>query len=142
MIRRPPRSTLFPYTTLFRSFRNTNQIATGPIPYLKRAPLRTFEPTFKPFVLGDSLVVGQELGPSRLRDHQDDLLCPLVPLWRVLPPHLAIFKVWIRDNQSFPEGQTHFREACGSGRGKSRVQLVAKLSRTKTCLLSAKRICT
>src|SRR5690348_17792641 len=25
MIRRPPRSTLFPYTTLFRSFRNTDR---------------------------------------------------------------------------------------------------------------------
>src|SRR5258708_19219971 len=27
MIRRPPRSTLFPYTTLFRSTHNTNQVA-------------------------------------------------------------------------------------------------------------------
>src|SRR5690348_17591849 len=26
MIRRPPRSTLFPYTTLFRSFTNSNQL--------------------------------------------------------------------------------------------------------------------
>src|SRR5258708_17977689 len=26
MIRRPPRSTLFPYTTLFRSFRDKNEI--------------------------------------------------------------------------------------------------------------------
>src|SRR2546426_8639054 len=26
MIRRPPRSTLFPYTTLFRSIRNTGQV--------------------------------------------------------------------------------------------------------------------
>src|SRR5256886_6897222 len=26
MIRRPPRSTLFPYTTLFRSLSNTNQL--------------------------------------------------------------------------------------------------------------------
>src|SRR3712207_7534540 len=31
MIRRPPRSTLFPYTTLFRSFTNTPNIITVPI---------------------------------------------------------------------------------------------------------------
>src|SRR5438445_10185202 len=29
MIRRPPRSTLFPYTTLFRSFRDHNQVLSG-----------------------------------------------------------------------------------------------------------------
>src|SRR3712207_8909592 len=29
MIRRPPRSTLFPYTTLFRSLRNHRDIYTG-----------------------------------------------------------------------------------------------------------------
>src|SRR3712207_7099359 len=28
MIRRPPRSTLFPYTTLFRSFNNTGDVLT------------------------------------------------------------------------------------------------------------------
>src|SRR5690606_41592427 len=35
MIRRPPRSTLFPYTTLFRSsaqFRETPQVASPPLP--------------------------------------------------------------------------------------------------------------
>src|SRR5258705_2798025 len=31
MIRRPPRSTLFPYTTLFRSWRSDNRPATGHI---------------------------------------------------------------------------------------------------------------
>src|SRR2546427_11085958 len=29
MIRRPPRSTLFPYTTLFRSYKNTNDALGG-----------------------------------------------------------------------------------------------------------------
>src|SRR3712207_7292595 len=29
MIRRPPRSTLFPYTTLFRSFKVTDTLQTG-----------------------------------------------------------------------------------------------------------------
>src|SRR2546422_2706859 len=31
MIRRPPRSTLFPYTTLFRSSQTTNVIHTSPV---------------------------------------------------------------------------------------------------------------
>jgi len=30
MIRRPPRSTLFPYTTLFRSWNHTNYLSFGP----------------------------------------------------------------------------------------------------------------
>src|SRR2546422_2090230 len=30
MIRRPPRSTLFPYTTLFRSIRSSSAICPGP----------------------------------------------------------------------------------------------------------------
>src|SRR2546422_7023263 len=32
MIRRPPRSTLFPYTTLFRSRRGENPTCDGPLP--------------------------------------------------------------------------------------------------------------
>src|SRR2546422_8266745 len=34
MIRRPPRSTLFPYTTLFRSLRNLREDAFGAFPIL------------------------------------------------------------------------------------------------------------
>src|SRR5204863_565747 len=37
MIRRPPRSTLFPYTTLFRSIYLTRQDLPRAIPYLDRA---------------------------------------------------------------------------------------------------------
>src|SRR3712207_7389834 len=36
MIRRPPRSTLFPYTTLFRSFHTISRL---PLPYRAPAPL-------------------------------------------------------------------------------------------------------
>src|SRR2546425_8792134 len=35
MIRRPPRSTLFPYTTLFRSIRNNGYIASDPVEKLE-----------------------------------------------------------------------------------------------------------
>src|SRR3712207_7238325 len=33
MIRRPPRSTLFPYTTLFRSRRPDHRVRYGPVPH-------------------------------------------------------------------------------------------------------------
>src|SRR2546425_1443081 len=36
MIRRPPRSTLFPYTTLFRSQVTVNAMTTDPAAYLKK----------------------------------------------------------------------------------------------------------
>src|SRR3712207_8057306 len=44
MIRRPPRSTLFPYTTLFRSTRNLVPIAFVRFP--RRDPLFLVMPTF------------------------------------------------------------------------------------------------
>src|SRR3712207_7308310 len=50
MIRRPPRSTLFPYTTLFRSDSTANGWAIRPHVYayaMKRDP-RTLKPTFVP----------------------------------------------------------------------------------------------
>src|SRR3712207_9552692 len=57
MIRRPPRSTLFPYTTLFRSalqviFYGVSTIATGVL----QAHRRFFLPTFAP-VLNNLLVI-------------------------------------------------------------------------------------
>src|SRR5256885_12002327 len=36
MIRRPPRSTLFPYTTLFRSYGLSNELLDTPWPKLQR----------------------------------------------------------------------------------------------------------
>src|SRR3712207_7722186 len=40
MIRRPPRSTLFPYTTLFRSCRASEVIR----PYIRRTPILEVDP--------------------------------------------------------------------------------------------------
>src|SRR5258706_1001657 len=48
MIRRPPRSTLFPYTTLFRSVvpsRKRMVAANGPLPSAGHLPLRTIRAT-------------------------------------------------------------------------------------------------
>src|SRR2546422_5842841 len=38
MIRRPPRSTLFPYTTLFRSRRERRSLVTHPTPFASPRP--------------------------------------------------------------------------------------------------------
>src|SRR2546430_11527376 len=38
MIRRPPRSTLFPYTTLFRSFRTRRKIRVEPVAHDRPHP--------------------------------------------------------------------------------------------------------
>src|SRR2546421_2927886 len=40
MIRRPPRSTLFPYTTLFRSHRSEDVVVTGEPPVERQRPAR------------------------------------------------------------------------------------------------------
>src|SRR2546426_8517728 len=40
MIRRPPRSTLFPYTTLFRSYRRRSPLADGRSDFIRVSGLR------------------------------------------------------------------------------------------------------
>src|SRR3712207_7107093 len=68
MIRRPPRSTLFPYTTLFRSRR---RVAPGrPI---SPSPLRlTQEPETRQ--RPTSSLVGQQKGPARGKDRKSTRL--------------------------------------------------------------------
>src|SRR3712207_7075492 len=70
MIRRPPRSTLFPYTTLFRSVRlllsgGRALRAAGPARPLSGRPLPA-----RPAHLGES----EGLGPDRLRDRKSTRL--------------------------------------------------------------------
>src|SRR5688572_33119823 len=69
MIRRPPRSTLFPYTTLFRSMR-VESLLTGPL-----------EPTSEPYALaklaGLKLCERSEEHTSELQS-QSNLVCRLL----------------------------------------------------------------
>src|SRR2546430_11663994 len=73
MIRRPPRSTLFPYTTLFRSDGKPNLTAPAP---------RT--PDGKPDLSGLWLVQGLYIGDIRSEEHtselqsQSNLVCRLL----------------------------------------------------------------
>src|SRR5258708_19738257 len=64
MIRRPPRSTLFPYTTLFRSRRTPQLKRTAPT-------LRCFEPSARNCKLG--VLQGGEMLPYRHRRNPQPL---------------------------------------------------------------------
>src|SRR2546430_12991401 len=78
MIRRPPRSTLFPYTTLFRSLRNSSANAAegGRNTRESREPLRS---TVAPacFSAGESKPERSEEHTSELQS-QSNLVCRLL----------------------------------------------------------------
>src|SRR5256886_8530068 len=76
MIRRPPRSTLFPYTTLFRSRRgpvgDVDIVAQHEVDDAARRPELCREQTIGPlrfarFLLGDRAVRGAKVDPKMLR---------------------------------------------------------------------------
>src|SRR2546427_7511573 len=79
MIRRPPRSTLFPYTTLFRSYQDRAEL--GLLHVLEHHPLAAL-------LRDDALVVGQIVGGGfdamRSEEHtselqsQSNLVCRLL----------------------------------------------------------------
>src|SRR2546422_4964042 len=75
MIRRPPRSTLFPYTTLFRSRTALTQRVTGPL--LRLAPLQAPE-------LGRRNKVGRAGEPKRSEEHTSELQSRLHLVCRLL----------------------------------------------------------
>src|SRR3712207_8063988 len=88
MIRRPPRSTLFPYTTLFRSGPALGEPAVGDLGRLGRAPL----------ALADALDVVAVRGPAlgRSEEHTSELqsrqylVCRLLLEKKKIPlPHIA-----------------------------------------------------
>src|SRR5574343_1383141 len=63
MIRRPPRSTLFPYTTLFRSFSNSAIL-------ISKCPL--------PFIASIAFLTRSEEHTSELQSHHDLVCRPLL----------------------------------------------------------------
>src|SRR3712207_8736637 len=79
MIRRPPRSTLFPYTTLFRSFGNNNvdtcaRVCHSPTGYGLKQTFGTSAGTqdFKSVADADVImIIGAN--PTRLEEHTSEL---------------------------------------------------------------------
>src|SRR5690349_23663648 len=85
MIRRPPRSTLFPYTTLFRSDTGAEVVAVEPVaemrarigPAAARALDGTAEAMPLPDASADAVTVRSEEHTSELQSRRD-LVCRLL----------------------------------------------------------------
>src|SRR5688572_31759148 len=78
MIRRPPRSTLFPYTTLFRSDRDRERVSVG-FKQLLPDPWETIEERFPPNTRmnGKRSSIRSEEHTSELQS-QSNLVCRLL----------------------------------------------------------------
>src|SRR2546429_6704468 len=79
MIRRPPRSTLFPYTTLFRSVR---AVATAEGPMLAQPVHRTLH--FSGYEWEIRQTVGNPRGSQRSEEHTSELQSRLHLVCRLL----------------------------------------------------------
>src|SRR5256885_11860161 len=96
MIRRPPRSTLFPYTTLFRS----KQVGTGPdqriignIPYTPRVKkvlafaVKEARALNHTYVGTEHILLGLLRGGDRSEEHTSELQSPCNLVCRLLLEH-------------------------------------------------------
>src|SRR5256885_3773838 len=87
MIRRPPRSTLFPYTTLFRShLAQTSPTAMPVVSSPQRAQGWLEPPGHGPSELGGRSTAAQVLGPDVVRseEHTSELQSPCNLVCRLL----------------------------------------------------------
>src|SRR3712207_8512849 len=72
MIRRPPRSTLFPYTTLFRSFKNRNVINSKEIAFIKKKIMENIL-CLTPLLSDVNGINIDELEATRSEEHTSEL---------------------------------------------------------------------
>src|SRR3712207_8823556 len=72
MIRRPPRSTLFPYTTLFRS--SAGAVRVDALPGSRKAPGTAEEPQFEGGAVKDTRKPGVKPKPSGRQDRKSTRL--------------------------------------------------------------------
>src|SRR3712207_7263605 len=74
MIRRPPRSTLFPYTTLFRSALETLSLPAFVLAGLRRSDVRSSEAALKYFLISVLATAVMLFGMSlRSEEHTSEL---------------------------------------------------------------------
>src|SRR5258708_18905267 len=78
MIRRPPRSTLFPYTTLFRSYHRAAPVVADPHCFVAAERGQQLEHVFDDRFLGKILVahVGAGAAIARSEEHTSELQSP------------------------------------------------------------------
>src|SRR2546422_5382722 len=84
MIRRPPRSTLFPYTTLFRSRGGDRAQAHGDHPQSVRRCVRRHELTPRARGLQRGLAHRRDCGDGRSEEHTSELQSRLHLVCRLL----------------------------------------------------------
>src|SRR3712207_7595935 len=96
MIRRPPRSTLFPYTTLFRSLKPEENFAKGSVPFIGggTSARKLMDQMFE---LLDHLVRSEE-HTSELQSRQY-LVCRLLLEKKLFDPHTSILDLRALDRQ-------------------------------------------
>src|SRR3712207_7514931 len=75
MIRRPPRSTLFPYTTLFRSYRAFPDLTEGQLAKLRAATvnMNVLADVARELGIGDVVRLGHGEQLSRSEEHTSEL---------------------------------------------------------------------
>src|SRR2546426_1650051 len=98
MIRRPPRSTLFPYTTLFRSIRSAKPIGLRDLRFQPRAGHWTARSACardrKSTRLNSShLVISYAVFCLKKKNHDGDILDKLEPVPSALPSFQKLLQV-------------------------------------------------
>src|SRR5256885_8525744 len=83
MIRRPPRSTLFPYTTLFRSARELERLLV-PHEQFERVLVRNVDRLLRDRLLARRDLVGRAQAPHRSEEHTSELQSPCNLVCRLL----------------------------------------------------------
>src|SRR2546426_8536183 len=82
MIRRPPRSTLFPYTTLFRSDRGRPLSGPPPVGARRQAAARSVR--WQPGLRSGDPAASGGTGPPRSEEHTSELQSPCNLVCRLL----------------------------------------------------------
>src|SRR6266498_5135854 len=95
MIRRPPRSTLFPYTTLFRSWSTPGTLRSERLPSLRTVVSMDGQRVDGVFQPEDFLALGAGVGTAALRERQ-----------RSVSPSDVCYILYTSGSTAMPKGVT------------------------------------
>src|SRR3712207_8918886 len=93
MIRRPPRSTLFPYTTLFRSYAQDTSCSRSSSTYAVGVGLSTSTLVAPPSRAGSRWACSAEMYDSRSEEHTSELQSRQYLVCRLLLEKKKIYKI-------------------------------------------------